>query len=247
MKLNSRLDAIALTAQIVQYLGKKAGIFPYTVYSEWKHLIPDIHFQQFDETDILNAIDQSFKRKWTLDILHEGVAALGEEDQRLCAKLIYTFLIMVKDTGNAIAWQNLREEYVQFSSPTDLTKIEYESVKDEIEDWIDKKERNSFRPIIPVRVSLFLVIVDFVVRLIIIGLVNRGLYINSEGDFWFWMLPLASGVVFLFAVLYRAITKRVTDRKLKRLQLPHIRLIPHVSSWDYFILAILAFPGSVYW
>lgn len=224
---------------------------PYGVYSEWKHLLPDIFYQELDETQILEGIDSSFKNKWTSENLKNALDNLSADNRTTFFELVHLFLGLVKQTDNLIAWKKLNssfeELFIQLETP--LPKIN--QINRVVDAWLEKKEKHAFRLEINIPVSLSLVFLDVILRWLGVVLSNAediiglfGMYLNRESFLQFWNWMVVPTIILFSVLILPRLKKRKTQNLLRSLELENAKLIPAVNAWHYFIMAILAISGA---
>jgi hypothetical protein len=244
-KPNSAIFALA--ARTLHALGKETGQFSFRTYAVWKQMLPDIFHKYYDETEVASSIDKELKANWDLTASMGEFKRLSEDDQFVYICLVHLYIELLHREDDLIAMNNTKDLFNAWmgDQPFDTSRI-----NNQIEDWLEKKEKRAFRPVISVNVTYSLVLLDFALRVLFLILIQTDslkiIDVSSDETKGFGMFINILGIPFamvLLALAWRTYKKRKIDRKLQYLQLQEVKIIPRLSAWHYFSIFILAAAG----
>lgn len=222
-------------------LKEQSGHFSHEIYARWKELLPEIFFQYYTESEIVQSVSRCHKEKWPQKTLEETVDTLSPDDKLRYTALIDFYLSMVKQRGDLITHRYLH----QIRSSCSFVPREQPESNKWVETWLIQREKKSFRTVVYLNVSGWLVAIDFLLRLLALFLIHhKGWNFESKiGSALFANFIMVPSIVLFIGVAYRQFVNKKIQKRLAAMQMSDLKLKPKLTGWHYFAIAILSVTG----
>jgi hypothetical protein len=249
------MDTISLCAAIITYYRKNASRRSSKPWVSWRNLVLEYYNQKYEHAQINLLINEGVRYASRLHS-HEDVRShLQEHKGELTEALILldAFFLIVKRHNEFLAEKLHRTNWESLLDKLKFRGQERSRMEERSADLVERFEDNSFYLSITTRVSIWLLVTDYIVRWGVLGLLRMGKldmpnqntlgFANIEGFF----LVIQIFLIPFLIVLAGVFRNRYVQGKLKALTreigLWNIRFGVKYSSWEYSLIVFFMLTG----
>jgi len=249
------MDSITIAAAAISFFRHKAGKRTSRPWVNWRLLLNDIFEQHKDNAEINFLINKGLQLSAKLHNQEDLVALVKRfpDKKREIVGLMESFFILIRNHNQFLAEKTHRIHWEQFLDANGISGKERASIEKESAEIAERFEDRSFKLSISTSSTLFLIIFDFILRWVSLGLLKT-LRLDSlneltmgldsvVGFFFVIQIFVIPAIIVILGIIRNKVIQDRLHKLTREIGLANLKFVSKQSAWDYSLIVIFVLCG----
>ena len=249
------MEPITLAAAAIAFYRSKAGKKSARPWVNWRMLMVDIHEQKKDLPEINFLINKGVQHSNNLHSNDDVVAMVSRYPELLeeVVGLMEIFFVLVRNHNQFLAEKTHRINWETFLDKLNIKGEQRARIEEYSSEIVERFEDRSFKLSIFTSSSLLLIVLDFILRWISLGLLKTHRldslnemsmgFDNVIGFFFVLQIFAVPALIIVLGILRNKFVLERLQKLTKEIGLANLKFVAKQSAWDYSLLVLFVLCG----